>query len=65
MDAGSSTLFHVDGTVDCESAVGGMAVSCRVVNTVAGGGRIEIATTLGYSPRSTLQMVGAKERGAR
>lgn len=49
-DPGVATPLHVTGTIDCESAAGGMAVHCRVVNAVTGGGQIEIATIVGYSP---------------
>lgn len=47
---GVATPSLVTGTINCESAVGGMAVHCRVVNAVTGGGQIEIATIVGYSP---------------
>lgn len=49
-EPGSTAPSRVTGTMDCEPTAGGVAVRCRVVNAVPDGGRIEIATILGYSP---------------
>jgi hypothetical protein len=49
-DPWSETPSRVTGTMDCEPAAGAMAARCRVVNAVTGGGHIELATIVGYSP---------------
>ncbi len=36
--------------MDCEPAAGAMAARCRVVNSIIGGGHVEVATIVGYSP---------------
>ena len=49
-DPGSETPSRVTGTMDCEPAASAMAARCRVVNAVTGGGHIELASIVGFSP---------------
>lgn len=46
----SATPLRVTGTMDCELALAGVAVRCRVTNVDSEGAQIEIATIAGYSP---------------
>ncbi len=50
----SKTPSHLTVTIDCESAARGMAVNCRMASDETGGGHVEAASVIGYSPDEQL-----------
>ncbi len=50
----SKTSSQLTVTIDCELAALGMAVNCRMTGDDTGGGHVEMASVIGYSPDEQL-----------
>jgi hypothetical protein len=49
-ESNSKNPSHLTVTIQCESALLGVAVICRMTSDDTGGGHIEVASIIGYSP---------------